>query len=1027
MRQRILSAAIVLVLLSSAGQFTTGQASTDDTRSLEFTGYLNYSDVKGMLGDFAAEYDDITDLRVLGSTYEGRDILALRVTDNPEDEENEPDVLIIGGHHAEELPSVEVPLYVLDFLVTNYDTNGSVRRLVDTRDIWFVPMLNPDGREHVLNGSTYWRKNRRPIDTDGDGTPEGYGVDLNRNYGHLWGQLPGASHNVNDRDYCGPEAFSENETQAIRDLAFGQLFDISLSYHTYGEVIYYPWNNNIDSTNPDSGLLSAIASELGERTGYTPTQGYLPPLGYPTTGDSDDWLYADTDCMAFTIELGTEYQPPLSEVEQMCGDNLEAALYAIDIADDPERAQLPDWTFMAYMAADPNDPFDSIIDAAVDDLNDMEFSGSTSEVNIIALHDSLPYGDSELYRILKDPNGLNGSIISESLNDYGAIIDPVTRELDMSDPGVLRSFVEWTVQNYPAQHYFLDIWSHGRGILRGFASDKTSAMQTKEIGTALEGFDLDVVGFDACSMGHFETAHELIGIADVFIGSEAEEPIAGWDYKTSISRLVDDPNITPYALADAIVGDYLAMNSARDYITKSAIDLHVYETGFLPLLGDLLNVFLDFAYHDYAQLWEARNYTDDSYSTYQHSVDLFEFLEKLSELDISEPLADRVSNLRETEEPLVIRSGHGTTHTRADTMAVYFPNALDKSDPISADYPGLAFAATLWDEFLNETKSPVRTPRVISYQAPVMDNITGPYAFTVNVDSPDTTEAEFHYRLNAGTWSMKPMTSASTTYTCTLAGQPNGTVIDYYFLARTSGREVTEPYDMKWTGNDFHQTVIEAYCDVAVTGISISPMNQIHNDTPVTITVECSNNGPQDASVNITAELTGEGQTIGLGHEQVSLTSGSSRTVDFHWVGINGTWSLSVEAAVDGKHDIDLANQDSTFTIEVTPLEPNVAGSGLGDWAYILIFLMIMTSIPFLAFIVLHRKARVRRRELIARSLRSARQMIATAEEFDIDASSSYMMLAKAEVALSEGRFNEAERLASEAKERAILAVGGEK
>jgi hypothetical protein len=1028
MKGRVITATIVFMLLISACPWTVpGGEVLPETRGLDFTEYMSYAEVKDMLIQLTEEHPDITDLRVLGKTYEGRDIMALRVTDNPDIEEDEPDVLIMGAHHAEELPSAEVPLYVLDFLVNNYDSNGSARRLVDTRDIWFVPLLNPDGRDYVLNGSANWRKNRRSVDLDSDGTPEGYGVDLNRNYGHRWGELPGTSHNVNDRDYCGPEAFSENETRAIRDLAYGQLFEVSLSYHTYGNVIFYPWNNNMDAASPRSDMLEAIASEMGERTGYATTRGSDPPLGYPTTGDSDDWLHADTNCLAFTVEVGTTYQPPIGQLKALCEQNLVAALYAIEVAGEPERALLPDWTFMAYLAADPHDPFDGIIDAALDDLNEMEVSGSTADVNIIALYDSLAYGDSDLYRISKDPDGLNDTLVSQVLNDYGAIIDPVTRELDMSDPQTLRAFAEWTTDNYPAQHYCLDIWGHGRGILRGFASDKTNTMQTREINQALSGFHLDVVGFDACSMGHFETAHELAGICDYFIGSEAEEPISGWDYEASISKLVSTPNISPRELSDIIVSDYLTRNYNKDYITQTAVDLYIYRERFLPLLGDVLNVSFDFIHHDLEYFWEARNFTDDTYLTSRDTVDLFEYLGKLAELDISEPLAERISTLKSMRESLIVNSGHGFTHTGADSMAVYFPSAIELANPVASEYADLAFNTQLWDEFLGETKSPTQAPRFLSFDSPALDNITGPYAFTAEAEPLPDIEVELNYRLNGGSWLTLPMIPSSGTYSCTLAGQPNGTVIDYYFTASIPGREVTEPYEMKLTGDDYYRIVVTAYCDVAVSDIVVSPNSGIHNNTNVTITVECVNLGPQDAHINVTLSLMNDSQSLELGWERFLLASGSARSVTFAWVALNGTWLASAASIVEGKEDINETNQNSTLWIEVTPLAVNTEGSGLGDLVYVLVFLMIMTSIPVLAFIFLFRRARLRRRVGIARSLRSARQLIATAGEFDVDTTSSYLLLARAEVALSNGSFDEAERLANEAKEVAILAVGGQR
>lgn len=1031
--KRIVSTIVVFMLLFSAFAFVPGQiADAEETRALAFTEYLSYSDVKQKLIGISEDHSEITEFRIIGETYEGRDIMALRVTDNPDIEESEPDVLIMGGHHARELPSVEVPLYILDYLVEGYSSDGNVRKLVDTRDIWFVPLVNPDGREYVLNGTTSWRKNRRPIDTDNDGTPEGYGVDLNRNYGHLWGQLPGTSHSVNDYDYCGPSAFSENETQAIRDLAFGQLFEVSLSYHTFAEEIYHPWNNNIDGASTEADVLEAIASEIAERNGYTPMEGVD---AYSTTGDSDDWLHADTGCLPFTIELATEFQPPISQVEAICQNNLEAAIYAIGIADNPERALLPDWTFMAYMSADSESSLDKIDEAALDDLNEMEVSGSSDDVNIIVLHDGPANGDSKLYRILKDPDGLNETLVSEILNDYGNVIDPVTDEAVMSEPSTLESFVAWTTENYPAQNYFLDIWGHGKGLLGGVVSDNSVTMPTWEIGTALTDFDLDVVGFDACSMGHFETAYELMGIADIFIGSEAEEPLAGWDYEQTLSRLAENPNICPHKMAEHVVSDYLERNSATDWITQAAVDLYVYEKVFLPRLDDMLNVTFDFVYQDYDLIWEARNFTDDSYydtfgqtnPQYRSMVDLFEYLGNLQELAIAEPFGDRIQSLEEIEDLLIVKSGHGSTHAEADTMSVYFPNGDNVLSDLSPLYSNVGFSSQQWDEFLLETKNPTMAPRLTAATAPALDNITGPYVFSIELDSVTGTIVELKYRLNGGSWQTQTMSPNSPTYTCTLPGQSNGTVIDYYYQASFNGTEITEPYEMKWTGNEYYQITVLAYCDVAISGLSVTPESNLHNDTAITVSVTCINHGPQDASVNLSAALTSGIQTISLGSEEFALASGSTHVANFSWIGLNGSWLASISIAVYEKEDINITNQESAIWLNVTPLSSVITDDSLGDWVYVLVFLAIMAFIPIIALVFTFKKARQRRTISLARMLRSARQTIATAEEFDVDTSAAYILLAKAEAAFSNGDFAESERLANKAKEKAMLAVGERK
>ena len=432
-------------------------AAGEGTRSVSFQAYHGYDDMVGIVNDLVSEYPEIASLRDLGDTSQGRDILAVKVSDNVGvDEATEPDILYMGAHHGNEPISVEVPLYLLEFLLTSYGNNGTVTKWVDTREIWIIPMVNPDGVEAGT------RKNAN-----------GTGVDLNRNYDQNWG-TQGTSSDPNADTYPGQYAFSEPETKAIRDLAIDQGFELSMSFHSYGEIVYYPWGNTLETVSPRGGLLADIASEIVERNGYQPYEGNMDGT-YLTSGDSDDWLYSE-GTLPFTVELSTVYRPPESFIPGICEQNLDSSLYLLDIADKPETASLSDWTFMVYMAGD-----NSLNSEALDDLNEMEVGGSSQDVNIIALFDGSTNGDSKVYRVDRDPNGLNTQIVSTVIDDHGAIINQTTNEVDMSSSDVLEDFVDWALARYPAQNTALVIWDHGAGLLGGLAKDGASWMPTWEL------------------------------------------------------------------------------------------------------------------------------------------------------------------------------------------------------------------------------------------------------------------------------------------------------------------------------------------------------------------------------------------------------------------------------------------------------------------------------------------------------------------------------------------------------------------
>jgi len=317
---------------------------TQHANSEEVYRYHSYDEIESELKQLEANYPNIAKVYDIGDTWEGRDIWAIKISDNPTQNEDEPEVLFIGGHHAREWISVEVPFYLAKYLVENYNTNNYVKKLVDNGEIWIVPLLNPDGYEYSRTTYRYWRKNRR---NNGDGT---FGVDLNRNYGYKWGG-PGSSGETKSDIYRGPEPFSEPETQAIRDLILNNEFKIVISYHSYSQKILYPWGYTNDPP-PDEALLKNIAQEMSDIIKSVNGEYYEPLQSsdlYPwpndlVTGDLTDWVYGTLGIPAFTIELRPKPCSPLDifcnplslfdlpedQIKPTFEENLPAALYVIE-------------------------------------------------------------------------------------------------------------------------------------------------------------------------------------------------------------------------------------------------------------------------------------------------------------------------------------------------------------------------------------------------------------------------------------------------------------------------------------------------------------------------------------------------------------------------------------------------------------------------------------------------------------------------------------------------------------------------
>ncbi len=256
-----------------------------------FHGYQNTLDE---LKRIHASYPDITRLVTIGLSNKGRAILCLKISDNPGVDEDEPPLLFLGAHHGNEVHSVEIPLYQINYLCDNYGVDPEVTAWVNNMEIWYVPMVNPDGREAMQRGNDH-------------------GVDLNRNYS--FGFTPGGGH--------GPSAFSEPETRAIRDFTAKYPPIMSLSYHTSAQYVLYSWTHT-DASAPDSAAMIYLGGKVSEATTIPGGHYSLVQGGrwYFTAGEYCDYMYVNHNTLAFTVELGLSQAPDYSVVPEMNIANL---------------------------------------------------------------------------------------------------------------------------------------------------------------------------------------------------------------------------------------------------------------------------------------------------------------------------------------------------------------------------------------------------------------------------------------------------------------------------------------------------------------------------------------------------------------------------------------------------------------------------------------------------------------------------------------------------------------------------------
>jgi hypothetical protein len=319
-------------------------------KAKDMGGYHTYSEVMTALDSMHTLYPSITTAKMdIGHSLEDSVIWAIKISDNPEVDEDEPEVFYNSLIHAREPAGMEVLLYFMWYLLDNYGSNPQATHLVNDREIWVVPVVNPDGYcyneyQHPEGGGM-WRKNRYYC---GNGE---WGVDLNRNWGYMWGyDDEGSSPYCWDETYRGSAPFSEPTTQVIRDFILSKNFVMCLDNHTYGMWLLYPWGYDRFYT-PHNDLFSAIAESMAVLNGHTP--GTPWECLYPVNGGSIDWEYGDTASkpmvIAISPEIGTQddgFWPPSWRIPILNELELSSNILFAELAENPYKILPPTAPFL---------------------------------------------------------------------------------------------------------------------------------------------------------------------------------------------------------------------------------------------------------------------------------------------------------------------------------------------------------------------------------------------------------------------------------------------------------------------------------------------------------------------------------------------------------------------------------------------------------------------------------------------------------------------------------------------------------
>jgi len=328
--------AISTFLLLVAVPFS-GATNTQGTRptSLEAYHYHTYQEMTDFFRSLQANHSDIMSLTSIGKTYQGRDIWMVKLSDNVQQEENEPGVLFMGAHHGNEKPGFEVLIFFIEYIIDHYtnESTPEVRNALNSTQIYIIPMINPDGVEANIRKNC--APNHGPLGLGRSITS--YGVNLNRNYADNWFLyylfpiryslpfvFPDSSMN-----YRGPYPFSENETRAVKNFADMHNLSISISYHSYGQIIMYPWMHTTKQT-PDEPIFRSVGeniSKINHYYLYVKQKHIINRMG-GTLGTSENWLYREHGVIAFTIELCSQRAPTDPQtVYNVCITETQVHLY----------------------------------------------------------------------------------------------------------------------------------------------------------------------------------------------------------------------------------------------------------------------------------------------------------------------------------------------------------------------------------------------------------------------------------------------------------------------------------------------------------------------------------------------------------------------------------------------------------------------------------------------------------------------------------------------------------------------------
>ncbi len=391
-------------------------------------GFLTYAQIEQELDDMHTIYPNLITQRVNIDNYttaNSNTLQWVKISDNPDTEESEPNILYNALHHAREPASMQQLIFYMWYLLENYETNSEVKAIVDNTQLYFIPVVNPDG--YIYNESTnpngggFWRKNRL---NNGNGT---FGVDNNRNYNYIdsngnsvW-NTSGTSNSTSADNYAGTGPFSEVENQALKWFVEQHDFSLALNNHTHGNLLLYPFSyQNVQTVDNDTYIR--ISNEMASQNSFN---NILSADLYFAAGDADDFMYGETSShskiFSMTPEIGSSFWPEQNTIIPICKSMMYLNLTAAHLVND------------FAILDDTNSPFIALSSGNLNyTLKNLGLNGLANfTVSIVPISSNLNVGSSNQHNNLAqfvDVSGtisytLDSSITIGDTIDYKLIID----------------------------------------------------------------------------------------------------------------------------------------------------------------------------------------------------------------------------------------------------------------------------------------------------------------------------------------------------------------------------------------------------------------------------------------------------------------------------------------------------------------------------------------------------------------------------------------------------------------------------